>query len=85
MKALGPSCWERASDDRFGQDGKAQNELALPKDADRRGKRSRLSSEFAGDGGGAAGEVDIGDGGEVLLTYMMTVEVCMQTTTDDIP
>lgn len=67
MKALGPSCGDCARDDRFGHEGNAQKALPLLKD-DRGGKRS--SKEFAGDGGGADGEVEMGDGGEVL-TYMM--------------
>lgn len=76
MKALGASSGECASDERFGQDGKAQTGLPSPTD-DRRGKRSRR--ELAGDGGGAAGEVEMGDGGEVLMNMvMMTVGVAQR-------
>jgi len=70
MKALGWSSGECASEERFGQDGKAQTGLPPPRDV-RRGKRSKR--ELAGDGGGAAGdgEVEMGVGGEVLMNMVM--------------
>lgn len=73
MKALGWSSGECASEERFGQDGKAQTGLPPPRDV-RRGKRSRR--ELAGEGGGAAGEgeVEMGVGGEVLMN-MVTVRM----------
>jgi len=74
MKALGSSSGECASEERFGQEGKAQMGLPAPRDG-RRGKRSRR--ELAGDGGGAAGEVEMGEGGEVLMYMVMVMIVAV--------
>lgn len=73
MKALGSSSGEWAREDRLGQEGNAQRVLwlALVKEELRRGKMSRR--EFVGEGGGAEGEVDIGEGGELLTNMAVMV------------